>query len=309
MLSKLKTITLLTTLLFFGTAQSLSNELKIVNEVKFKKIIDGKNEMDKYEASGVRLVKEKFYVVFDNSSQAARVNMKLTKAKLLGKESEKVRFEGITYNHVNNEFYVIEESLEHKGDWNARLSVTDKSFSLTSKRRWLDYAFESDNKGFEGLGVLTKNGTTYLLALCEGNGCKAGSEGKEVGGGTIQVFEKKKKKWKLARSIHLPKTLKFMDYSGFDISVDNTLAISSQESSAIWIGKLDTNAWKTIGSGKVYGFPKNKKGKTLYCNVEGISWIDKQHLVVVSDAKKKSQPKACKKKEQSIHVVSLSAPY
>ncbi len=306
MLKKLKTVTLITALLFFGTTQSLSDELKIVDEVKFKKIIDKKNEMDKYEASGVSFVKEKFYVVFDNSSEVARVNMKLTKAKLLGKESKKVGFEGMTYNHVNNEFYLIEESLKHKGEWNARLSVMDKGFSLKSKKRWLDYAFESDNKGFEGLAFLTKNDTTYLLALCEGNACKAGREGKEVGHGTIQVFEKKKKKWKRVRSISLPKTLKFIDYSGLDISADNTLAISSQESSAIWVAKLDTNVWKTVGSGKVYGFPKNKKGDTVYCNVEGVSWIDSQHLVVVSDAKKKSQPKKCKKKEQSIHIVKVS---
>ena len=305
MLKKLKTVTLITALLFFETTQSLSDELKIVDEVKFKKIIDKKNEMNKYEASGVSFVKDKFYVAFDNSSEVARVNMKLTKAKLLGKESKKVGFEGITYNPLKREFYLIEESLKHKGEWNARLSVMDKDFSLKSKKRWLDYAFESDNKGFEGLAFLTKNDTTYLLALCEGNACKAGREGKEVGDGTIQVFEKKKKTWKRVRSISLPKTLKLIDYSGFDISADNTLAVSSQESSAIWIGKLDVDTWKVVDSGKVYGFPKNKKGKTTYCNIEGVSWISKNHLVVVSDAKKKSQPNACKKKEQSIHIVSL----
>ncbi len=305
MLKKLKAVTLITALLLFGTTQSLSDELKIVDEVKFKKIIDKKNEMNRYEASGVSFVNDKFYVVFDNSSQVARVNMKLTKAKLLGKESKKVGFEGMTYNPLKKEFYLVEESLEHKGEWNARLSVTDKDFALKSKKRWLDYAFESDNKGFEGLAFLHKNDTTYLLALCEGNACKAGTEGKEVGGGTIQVFEKKKKTWKRIRSINLPSSLRFTDYSGLDISADNTLAVSSQESSAIWIAKLDTNAWKTVGSGKVYGFPKNKKGDTVYCNVEGVSWIDSQHLVVISDAKKKSQPKRCKKKEQSIHIGHL----
>ncbi|MGB5965860.1 MAG: hypothetical protein WBG65_10075 [Sulfurimonadaceae bacterium] len=36
-----------------------------------------------------------------------------------------------------------------------------------------------------------------------------------------------------------------------------------------------------------------------------VSWIDKDRLMVVSDAKKSSQPKACKKKEPSIHIVSL----
>ena len=92
MLNGFKTVILITALLFFGATQSLSNELNILNEVKFKKIIDGKSEMDRYEASGVSVVDDRFYVVFDNNSQAVRVNSKLSKAKLLGKERKKVGY-------------------------------------------------------------------------------------------------------------------------------------------------------------------------------------------------------------------------
>ena len=305
MLKKLKTVTLLTVLLFLGTTQSFSDELNIVKEVKFKKIIDGKNRLQKYEASGVRYANGRFYVVFDNSSRIARVNTKLNKAKLLGKEHTEVGFEGIACNPLNNEFYLVEESLKHKGRWQGRLSVTDEAFSPASKQRWLAYAFESGNKGFEGLAFLRRNGTDYLLALCEGNGCKAGPEGERPGGGTIQLFEKKKKKWQLTGAIPLPETLRFSDYSGLDISSDNILAVSSQASSALWIGKLDAEKWETVGSGSVYTFPKDKEGRTLYCNVEGVSWIDSHNLVVVSDARKKSQPKRCKMKAQSIHIVKF----
>lgn len=304
MSSKLKTV-ILAAILFFVTTQSLGDELTILNEVKFKKIINSKNKMDKYEASGVSFVNGKFYVVFDNNSQVARVNAKLTKAKLLGKERKKIGYEGISHDHVNKEFYLIEESLEHKGDWNARQSVSDETFAVTAKEAWLDFAFESDNKGFEGLTVLTTKGTTYLLALCEGNSCKAGRKGQEPGGGTIQVFEKKKKKWKRTRSIKLPESLRFVDYSGLDISAENIMVVSSQESSALWVAPLDVTTWKVLGNGKVYTFPKNKKGATAYCNVEGVSWIDAHRLVVVSDAKKKSQPNTCQKQEQSIHLLSL----
>ena len=305
MLKKLKTVTLLTVLLFLGTTQSFSDELNIVKEVKFKKIIDGKNRLQKYEASGVRYANGRFYVVFDNSSWVARVNTKLTRAKLLGKERKKEGFEGIACNPPKKEFYLIEESVKHKGGWNGRLSVTDEAFSPASKQRWLAYAFESGNKGFEGLAFLRRNGTDYLLALCEGNGCKAGPEGERPGGGTIQLFEKKKKKWQLTGAIPLPETLRFSDYSGLDISSDNILAVSSQASSALWIGKLDAEKWETVGSGSVYTFPKDKEGRTLYCNVEGVSWIDSHNLVVVSDARKKSQPKRCKMKAQSIHIVKF----
>lgn len=305
MLKKLKTVTLLTALLFVGTTRSVGDELKIVNEVKFNKIIDGKDKMKKYEASGVRYATGRFYVVFDNSSRAARVNTKLTRAKLLGKKGKEEGFEGIAYNPLNNKFYLVEEALKHKGAWNGRLSVTDKAFSPASKQRWLEYGFESGNKGFEGLAFLRRDAKEYLLALCEGNSCKAGREGKKPGGGTIQLFEKKKKKWKLTGAIRLPDTLRFSDYSGLDISADNTLVVSSQTSSALWIGKLDADKWETVGSGRVYTFPKGKKGQTLYCNVEGVSWISKNQLVVVSDAKKKSQPKNCKMKDESMHIVTF----
>ncbi len=306
MSSNLKTVLMLTLLYIFWSTQAQSDELTIINEVKLKKLIDSKN---RHEASGISFLNNKFYVVFDNHRQAARINTKLTKAKLLGKAKKKDGFEGMSYNPVNNTFYVVEESLDHKGDWNARLRVMDTDFVQTSKKQWLNFAFESDNKGFEGLASLHHNGKTYLLALCEGNSCKAGKKGKQVGGGTIQVFEKKKTKWKLAQTIKLPKSLQFIDYSGLDIRADNTLAITSQESSALWIGKLDVEAWQVMDDGKVYTFPKSKKGKTTYCNIEGVSWISKKQLVVVSDAKKNSQPKACKKKEQSIHIVELPTAY
>ena len=305
MINKLTTVSLMTTLLFFATAQSMSDELIIVNEVKFSKIIDGKKRMNRFEASGVRLVNDRIYVVFDNDSRVARVNMKLTKAKLLGKAREKVGYEGISYDPAADVFYVVEESLQHQGEWHGRLSVMDEDLSSTQKRSWLGYAFESGNKGFEGLAFLQKNGTGYLLALCEGNGCRAGRKGRAGGGGTIQVFTQKNQAWKLVHTISLPKTLVFSDYSGLDISADNILAVSSQESSAIWIGKLDVNMWKTAGEGKVYTFPTDRKGDRLYCNVEGIAWIGKDRLVVVSDAKKKSQSGSCKKKEQSIHIVKF----
>jgi len=223
----------------------------------------------------------------------------------LGKAREKVGYEGITYNPYDKTFYLVEESLKHAGRWHARLSITDKDFSSTPKRSWLGYAFESGNRGFEGLAFLRKNSTNYVLALCEGNGCRAGRDGEKPGGGTIQLFEQKKEAWKHVHSITLPKTLAFSDYSGLDISADNTLAVSSQESSAIWIGKLDVNAWKTVGEGKVYAFPTDRKGDRLYCNVEGIAWIGKDRLAVVSDAKKKSQSGSCKKKEQSILIVKF----
>ncbi len=297
------TIIILTALLSLTATHAASNELIIVKESKLETILDGKEK--RYEASGVTVVNNAFYVVFDNSSEVARVTTDLSKTKRLGKKKKDIGFEGIAYNPENKTFYLLEESLKHNGDYSARLNTKKKKHFQSADEQWLDYPFESDNKGFEGLATLQRNGMTYLLALCEGNNCKAGKAGKMPGGGVIQLYAKKKKKFKHISTIHLPKSLPFVDYSGLDISADNTLAVSSQESSALWIGKLDTNRWKVVENGKIYRFPTNKKGERVYCNVEGVAWIDNRHLVAVSDAKKGDQPKSCKKREQSIHILKL----
>ena len=290
---------------FSGIDLAICNELKIIDEVKFKTIFDVKTKK-KFEASGVVFVDNNFYVVFDNHSQITRINYHLNNIKLLGHNNTKIGYEGITYNDMDNEFYLIEESINNQGLWNARLGVTDNKFSSEPERSWLRYNFQNDNKGFEGVAFLRNENKTYILALCEGNACKAGSKSKKYGAGTIKVFEKKTKGWEYITSISLPKNLTFIDYSGIDINTQNELAISSQETSAIWISELNITKWHITDNGKVYYFPKNKKGKKIYCNVEGISWITKNKLVVVSDAMKSNQSKRCKKKEQAIHLISLN---
>jgi hypothetical protein len=99
-----------------------------------------------------------------------------------------------------------------------------------------------------------------------------------------------------------------MDYSGIDINKKNILAITSQNSSAIWTGELDVDNWKIKDPGHVYNFPKGKNGNKIYCSIEGVSWIANDRLVVVSDAKKDEQPEECRDKDQSIHIISINLP-
>ena len=42
-----------------------------------------------------------------------------------------------------------------------------------------------------------------------------------------------------------------------------------------------------------------------YGNVEGIAWLSPNTLVAVSDQKKRRQPAACAKKDQSIHLFRI----
>ena len=43
----------------------------------------------------------------------------------------------------------------------------------------------------------------------------------------------------------------------------------------------------------------------LYCNAEGIQWLDNYRLLVTSDKAKSSQPFWCDTKDQSIHIFAL----
>lgn len=296
-------ITFLTT--FVSVAETdvpASGELSLVSEKSLNILLRDETNEDKNEASGVIFANNRFYVIFDNYSEIAQVDIALEEAKLFGTRTQDTGYEGISY--LDDEFYLVEESINNDGAWNARLSVVDKEFELESKK-WLKYNFQSDNKGFEGITVIDRDNKKYVLALCEGNDCEAGATSKISGAGRIKVFEKKRNKWKYIASIRLPKSLSFIDYSGIAMNDNDMLAITSQESSAIWITKLDLEAWAIAVPGKIYEFPKNADGNIVYCNIEGVAWIAENQIITVSDAKKGNQPERCKTKEQSIHIMAM----
>ena len=295
---------LISLICFAGQNETGTSELIIESEAKLNQLLRNQSEANTHEASGVLFLNNEIFVVFDNYKMVAKIDIKISKAKLFGENEKGDGFEGLTYDKTNDGFYLIEESLKNKGALNARLNHADKNFTIKSKK-WLKYNFQSDNKGFEGLTFVTKNNRPYILALCEGNDCDSGKTSKIHGAGRIKVFEKKKEKWKYIASIRIPQSLEFEDYSGIDINEKNVLAITSQESSALWVGRLDIENWRIDDIGMVYYFPKDKKGNMTYCNIEGVSWISNNRLVVVSDAKKKKQPDECQEKEQSIHIVSI----
>jgi uncharacterized protein YjiK len=292
-------------LVFFGGQdEAKPGELIVQREVKLRDLLNDQSQKHKHEASGVFVLNDEIFVVFDNYSLVARIHTELDKAKLSGENKKGKGYEGITYDKRNDDFYFVEESLKNKGSFNARLNRVNNDFTIKSQK-WLKFNFQGDNKGFEGLAMVIKKDKSYILALCEGNACESGKKGKTPGAGRIIVFKKKKKKWKDIAAISLPRSVKFVDYSGIDINAQNILAITSQESSAVWIGRLDIEKWQINDAGVVYHFPKDKNGKKTYCNIEGISWLTDDRFVVVSDASKKSQPDECREKEQSIHIVSL----
>jgi hypothetical protein len=280
--------------------------LVLVDEKKILELLDIKKQgKENLEASGVIYQAGYFYVVFDNRSFIARIRSDPLgiESSILSRKIRKVGYEGITYNSRDDVFYtVIESRRQKKHKFYAVVHEYSPQFELLNESL-LDFEFSNNIKGFEGLSYVYKEGWSYLLALCEGNRCSDGDEGEKPGQGRIQVFRQDHGNWSFVQTIILPETLPFVDLSGFDI-FDGKIAMISQKSSLLWIAELEVDDW-TVSEGSIYQFPRNKKGKLIYCNVEGVSWIAPETFVVVSDAKKKNQPGRCGSQDQSLHVFRL----
>jgi hypothetical protein len=75
----------------------------------------------------------------------------------------------------------------------------------------------------------------------------------------------------------------------------------------VWIADVDIKSKTFKNQGKFYKFPKDKEGRTVYCNVEGVNFVGKDALVVVSDKMKGQgrQAAECAAKDQSIHMFTI----
>ena len=152
---------------------------------------------------------------------------------------------------------------------------------------------------------MARGGALHLLALCEGNKCRAGALGRKPGGGRIHVLEQTADGWQPSAKLKLPKSVRFEDYASLDV-VEGRVAVVSQMTAALWVGRLRADEWAFEDDGQVYTFPTNARGQTIYCNVEGVAWLSERQVVVVSDrAKPDEQSKKCRHKDQSIHVFNL----
>ena len=304
-----------------------ARELVLLKESKITALMAESEADDRLEASGVYALDGRYYVVFDNQDVIAVIDDRSWSATGPG-DIDLNRFveaakeaEGITYQPEARQWLLVEEErlrLKKKEvakdkrkhvNRNARIYAyrlpagSDELEEI--EKPWLPYNFQRENKGFEGLTWVRKGGKDHLLALCEGNDCDGKSVGQQPGNGRIKVFTREDEEMRYQASIDLPRSLPFVDFSGIDIR-DGVLAVVSQETSALWVGRLDAATWRVQGEGEILEFPKTADGAVGYCNVEGVSWIDDSTLVVVSDAKKKEQLLPCSAKEQSIHVFRLS---
>ena len=249
--------------------------LNLVCESKLCDLLPCDPPAKRWEASGVLLKDRHYFVVFDDRTEIARVSDDLQPNStngLFGIAHAVCGYEGITYNAAKGRYYLLVESRRQaSGHYRALVVEYDDAFRFL-KERPVDFIFKSSNKGFEAVAHVRRNNIDYILALCEGNECRGGDKGRKPGGGRVQLFEKRKKHWSHSRTIALPDTLPFVDYSGMSID-DGCVAIVSQVNSMLWVGRFDEAGWTWHDEGRLYAFPRSDDGAIRYGNIEGVAWI------------------------------------
>jgi hypothetical protein len=279
-----------------------------LKQIKLAELIKPPTGSTVLEASGVIAKGNDYYVIFDNIRRVARIDRSLsptsTRHGWLGARRSGDGYEDIAYSPHLRRFYLLVEAEKHQdGTYKGLIDECDEAGNFKG-RRWIDFTLKKRNTGFEGLSAVRWKGNNYLLALCEGNKCRAGREGRAGGGGRIQVLARKKDLWVPVAQIKLPPTVDFEDYSAVSIRGDR-IAVISQRTSRLWIGKLRMSSWTIGGRGRIYDFPRTKRGRVKYCTLEGLCWLSNSTFVMVSDLCKKGYRKGCSKTDQSIHLFAL----
>jgi hypothetical protein len=283
--------------------------LRLVRERKLAELLGGAGNIRILESSGVVVKDGRYLVVFDNIRRIARIGSTLEPGSSdhawVGRLRDGEGYEDIAYNASRRSLYALIEAEKHPdGTYKAIIEEYDTQYRFKGRRR-VDVPFEKRNRGFEGLCAVRSNGVDYLLALCEGNEGRAGVRGNTPGGGRIHVLKKSGQVWQSIALIALPSSLDFKDYSAVALRGDR-LAVVSQKSARLWIGKVRVKDWTIRDDGRTYDFPRTEKGKRLYCTVEGVDWLSDNSFVMVSDKCKKGHPDRCGRTDQSIHIFRLS---
>lgn len=301
-----------------------------------------------FEASGVSAVagSTDMFVIFDNTYRIGRVANGVPSfvagglaAAAAGEEAPPSRFitwpgddgadsefESITYNTTSGHYLIMQEAVVNgSGALVTRILEVSLDGGEATVHSTCDgiMAFESANKGMEGAAIATAaDGNSYLLGLCEGNGCAKGKAGRKPGGGRVVVMQRVTTAacgcaWVPVQTVAIPPSAAFQDYAAISIFNNSRVAVLSQENAAVWVGDLDLLDGGTDSNGQrslfglsgdtVFDFPRNNRCERIYCNVEGIHWQSPDTLIAVSDMMKAGgkQSFVCQDHDQSIHTFQV----
>lgn len=283
--------------------------LKLISEARIADLLGAGEAPGRLEASGVLVRDGLCHVIFDNLPALGLIDERLAVpgvhrlVELTGGRG--VDYEDLAYDTVAGRLFVLIESLPDGPPFRACVEEYDARYRLVASKP-LDFPLERPNKGIEGLTCVRRGEHLYLLGLCEGNRCRSGQEGRTPGGGRIQVFTEGPQAWERIDTIKLPRGVRFRDYAGIALARDH-IAVVSQESSALWVGRLAREGWSVVDDGTVYDFPRDGEGRPLYDEIEGVSWLARDRVVVVSDRAKSGGP--CRRAhDESIAVFTIPHP-
>jgi hypothetical protein len=277
----------------------MAEKLELVREEKLFRLLPGRDEDSRLEASGVALLDEDTaLVVFDNLNQLARIDLSLEPRPANGLHLApglSSGFEDVDVDRNGSRIVCLVEAIvDTDGKFRSFVVEFDPGFSLLRCGR-LPATFDDLNKGFEGLAFLKRDERDWVYALEEESGRKAKEPGR------IQAFSRAADgDWEFVEAFALPESARFDDYAGMACA-GRRIAIVSQESSRLWTATLDPKTGGIAdGSDAVFRFPDKSYG-----NVEGIAWLAEDMVVAVSDKKKSDQPDRCRAKDQSIHLFRI----
>ena len=236
-------------------ARSTCPVMVLVAERKLADLISPPTPGGVLEASGVIVRGAHYYVIFDNVRRIARIHRSLEpgskRHSWFGRKRDGEGYEDIAFSRYTRRFYLLIEAEKHPdGTYKARIDECDESAQY-KRRRWIDLAFDKRNRGFEGLNAVRWREQDYLLALCEGNRCRAGRAGRKPGGGRIHLLQRSRTRWKPVARITLPRSVRFEDYSAVALR-GRRIAVLSQQSSRLWVGTLRFGDWTIAGEGHTY---------------------------------------------------------
>eukprot|EP00544_Gedaniella_sp_CCMP2646_P004291 CAMPEP_0202492634 /NCGR_PEP_ID=MMETSP1361-20130828/9270_1 /ASSEMBLY_ACC=CAM_ASM_000849 /TAXON_ID=210615 /ORGANISM="Staurosira complex sp., Strain CCMP2646" /LENGTH=412 /DNA_ID=CAMNT_0049122861 /DNA_START=13 /DNA_END=1251 /DNA_ORIENTATION=+ len=302
-------------------------------ELPFSALFPNPKGQNKFEASSVIVVDDFSYAVCDSSWAISKFGRSLTPFSphnvQIGdpnREPEDSGYEALFYEQ--GRFYVVRESVDltegKRTSFRAiiqELKMGDDDYEVLDTCP-TEFKFEGESKGFEGaIAIRDLQNELVVLGLCEGNYCSEQYKS-DTGHGRVVAMKKHQHDdgtcvWKTLKQIHIPPSANFRDYSAMSMDQNGRVAIASQEESQLWVsylnGQNEQGLWDLDviafeeKDARVYDFPKNDKCETVYCNIEGIHWIDENMLMAVSDKMKSHgrQDFKCFEKDQSVHAFVL----
>jgi len=306
--------------------------MKLIKEMPFIGLFNNLQNQTRFEASGIAIAKGYGWVVYDSLRAIGRVDLRFNfrgVENLLIPEDQNEResqFEGLSYCESTDTFFVVRETYLDPETGKLVSKTEELKFAPDNSKYSvvgsciLDYTFEDTNKGIESMYYFEKGGERYLMALCESNYCRTivptpeqpDPPGLDRGHGRVILAKMTTApdgdcEWAVEKVIKVPRRAKFLDFAGmaFHGYMGRRVAVISQEDAALWIGEFDWDEMEFVGKGKVFHFPRNEHCEKIYCNVEGVQFIDSHRVVLTSDKAKSIQPHACMHKDQSIQIMAL----